>query len=108
MFFKKANACKKVEIPPKEIIKHAKTVAIFLGIKTDDSIKQPFVISPSPQKIDDISEPFIPRLENQLIVAKNILLEVITSKITNEKQITPPISNIEFTDDVILCEKSNN
>ena len=93
-------------MPPNEITNVEMIVASFELIKVDDNIRQPLVISPSPQNIADISVPFMPKLFKHFINDKNSELVVITSSSTNVKHITPPINSIEFTDDIMLCEKS--
>ena len=93
-------------MPPNEMINVEMIVARCELIKVDESIRQPLVISPNPQNMADIREPFIPILFKELINIENKWLVVITSSSTKVKHITPPIKSIEFTDDIMLCEKS--
>lgn len=106
MSFKKARACKNVDIPPKDIInvKRQQVTAPLKG--TVDNIKQPLVISPIPQIM--LAKIFLsmPSFAMTEINIENNLLVVITSRSTKVKQITPPISIMELTDDTTLAEKS--
>lgn len=94
--------CKKVEIPPKDII----AVAIRQDEKNerlqDESKSVPLVISKNPEKIAHKTSLFMPKLDKKRIICKNTMLDVITSITTKVKQITPPISSILETDCITL------
>lgn len=105
IFFKNAYACKKVEIPPKEIINVHKLYVMFVESGVWLKSRQPCVISPIPQKMAVKSCLEKPIFSSKDIKNVKIVLDVITSNITNVKHITPPIKSIEFIEDVTLSEK---
>ena len=92
-------------MPPNEIKNVQIRQAMFEFTIVDESIKQPFVISPSPQIIAVSKFAFNPHLFNKLAKETNKAFEVSTSSSTKVKQITPPIKRSDSTDAIMLCEK---
>ena len=67
---------------------------------------QPLVISPIPQKMAVNRFLSMPIFDIKEIIKLKSCEDVITSKSTKVKHITPPINKIEFTDETTLAEKS--